>query len=120
MQGPNSENVVSGGFVAGHGGNTTVIKLTSTWDKKVRRFLGCWHNWFSGILNEPGKSRSPQLLVGMVCTLQVCNPMAGTLHDCSAGPGSVPFDIDRVRVYSIMPAPLFYFAAQCNVNMKIS
>ena len=31
IDGPNSENVVSGGMVLGHGGNTTVIKTTATW-----------------------------------------------------------------------------------------
>eukprot|EP01045_Picozoa_sp_COSAG04_P005523 COSAG04_NODE_257_length_18753_cov_7.516857_8_plen_1972_part_00 len=39
-----SENVVSGGFVAGHGGNVTVIRgVNST-----------WHNFFVSILCEPG------------------------------------------------------------------
>ena len=59
LEGPNSENVISGGFVAGHGGNTTVIKLTPTWQEASQQFLGCWHNWFNGILNEPGPGSMP-------------------------------------------------------------
>lgn len=42
--GPNSENVISGGMVLGHGGNVTVIKTTPSWEPKSAKFLGCWHN----------------------------------------------------------------------------
>ncbi len=54
LQGPNSENVLQGGFVAGHGGNTTVIKTRASWNPKTLKHEGTWHNWFSGILCEPG------------------------------------------------------------------
>ena len=54
LKGPNSENVLTGGFVAGHGGNTTIIKTQSSWNPKTDRHEGTWHNWFSGILCEPG------------------------------------------------------------------
>jgi len=50
---------VSGGIVLGHGGNTTVIKMTATWQEDSLRYAGCWHNWFSGILNEPGPGSKP-------------------------------------------------------------
>ena len=46
-------------MVLGHGGNTTVIKTTPTWQQDSQRFAGCWHNWFSGILNEPGPGSVP-------------------------------------------------------------
>ena len=46
-------------MVLGHGGNTTVIKTTATWQEDSLRFAGCWHNWFSGILNEPGPGSKP-------------------------------------------------------------
>ena len=46
-------------MVLGHGGNTTVIKMTATWQEDSLRYAGCWHNWFSGILNEPGPGSKP-------------------------------------------------------------
>jgi hypothetical protein len=42
LRGPNSENVITGGFVAGHGGNTTVIKTIATFDTIRNEWQGTW------------------------------------------------------------------------------
>lgn len=87
LKGPNSENVLTGGFVAGHGGNTTVIKTESSFNPKTNQHEGTWHNWFSGLLCEPGPGSryydfdnysSANTLIGHDNTYH-----GGTTHDSS-------------------------------------
>ena len=54
LQGPNSENVLQGGFVAGHGGNTTVIKTRASWNPKTLKHEGTVRSLcFSLLLSSP-------------------------------------------------------------------
>ena len=71
----NGENTVSGGFVAGWGGNTTVITCHA-----------CIYNYFMSVLAEPGKGSQYQNALQLTDS----SPFACTMYNGRCRTRSIP------------------------------